>query len=73
MKYETLYQHVLELRNRFEETCQLARESLYEAQGRQKHNYDKKARNRQFKVGQKVLVLLPTDSNKLVLRWKGPV
>ena len=66
------YQYVLELRNRLEETCQLARESLYEAQGRQKHHYDKKIRNRQFKVGQKVLVLLPTDSNKLVLQWKGP-
>ena len=66
------YQYVLELRNRLEETCQLARESLYEAQGRQKHHYDKKARNRQFKVGQKVLILLPTDSNKLALQWKGP-
>ena len=66
------YQYVLELRNHLEETCQLARESLYEAQERQKHHYDKKAGNRQFKVGQKVLVLLPTDSNKLVLQWKGP-
>ena len=65
------YQYVLELRNRLEETRQLARESLYGAQGRQKHHYDKKARNQQFKVGQKVLLLLPTDSNKLVLQWKG--
>ena len=63
---------MLELRNRLEETCQLAGESLYEAQGRQKHHYDKKTRNRQFKVGQTVLVLLPTDSNKLMLQWKGP-
>ena len=63
---------MLELRNHLEETCQLARESLYETQGRQKHHYDEKARNQQFKVGQKVLVLLPTDSNKLVLQWKGP-
>ena len=67
------YQYVLELRNRLEETRQLARESLYGAQGRQKHHYDKKARNQQFKVGQKVLLLLPTDSNKLVLQWKGPI
>ena len=40
------YQYVVELRNHLEETCQLARESLYEAQGRQKHHYDKKTRNR---------------------------
>ena len=33
------YQYVLKLRNRLEETCQLARESLYEAQGHQKHHY----------------------------------
>ena len=62
----------IELRNHLEETCHLARESLYKAQGHQKHHYDKKARNRQFGVRQKVLVLLPTDSNKLVLQWKGP-
>ena len=61
------YQYVLELRNHLEETCRLARESLYEAQGRQKHHYDKKARDRQYKVGQKVLVLLPTEANKLKL------
>ena len=66
------YQYVLELRNRLEDTCQLARESLRAAQGRQKHFYDKKAKNRHFQVGQKVLVLLPTDNNKLTLQWRGP-
>jgi len=66
------YQYVLDLRNRLEETCQLARESLYEAQGVYKHHYDKKTKERKFKVGQRVLVLLPTDHNKLLLQWKGP-
>ena len=27
---------------------------------------------RRFQVGDKVLLLLPTDSNKLLLQWKGP-
>ena len=27
---------------------------------------------REFKVGDKVTVLLPTDTNKLLLQWKGP-
>ena len=27
---------------------------------------------RKFKVGDKVLLLLPTDSNKLLLQWKDP-
>ena len=66
------YQYVLELKNRLEDTCKLARESLYEAQGQQRHYYDKNAKDRQFIAGQKVLVLLPTDHNKLTLQWKGP-
>ena len=39
------YQYVLEMKNHLEETCQLARESLHEAQGCQKHHYGKTARN----------------------------
>ena len=34
--------------------------------------YDRRARSRKFDVGDKVLLLLPTDSNKLLLQWKGP-
>ena len=41
-------------------------------QVKQKVYYDKRARSRKFGVGDKVLVLLPTDSNKLLLQWKGP-
>ena len=42
------------------------------AQGRQKHYYDSKSRERKFQVGDKVLLLLPTDGNKLLMQWKGP-
>jgi len=27
---------------------------------------------RSFKKGDKVLILLPTDNNKLLMQWKGP-
>jgi hypothetical protein len=37
-----------------------------------KHHYDKRARNRVLRVGDKVLLLLPTDNNKMMLQWKGP-
>ena len=37
-----------------------------------KHHYDMKARNRTLKVGDKVLVLRPTDQDKLLLKWRGP-
>ena len=66
------YQYILDLRNGLEKTCKLAQDSLKVAQWVYKHHYDKKSKERIFKVGDKVLVLLPTDHNKLLLRWKGP-
>ncbi|XP_038052264.1 uncharacterized protein LOC119724977 [Patiria miniata] len=68
----TTYQYVIDLKNRLRETCELAQQSLNKAQIRQKKYYDKRSRDRQFKVGDEVLLLLPTDSNKLLLQWKGP-
>ena len=29
-------------------------------------------RSRSFKIGGKVLILLPTDNNKVLMLWKGP-
>ena len=55
-----------------EQTCQLARDNLKKVQFKQKNYYDKRARSRKFDVGDKVLLLLPTESNKLLLQWKGP-
>ncbi|GFN96040.1 Zinc finger protein [Plakobranchus ocellatus] len=50
----------------------IAREELEKAQGWQKRYYDRTAKRKKFSVGEKVLVLLPTDSNKLLMQWKGP-
>jgi hypothetical protein len=33
---------------------------------------DKKSRSRKLEVGQKILVLLPTHTSKLLASWKGP-
>lgn len=68
----TSYQYVIELRERLEEGIALAQGALQQAQSRYKKYYDKKARSRKFKVGDEVLILLPTDSNKLLMQWKGP-
>lgn len=68
----TTYEYVTNLRNRLEETCRLVQHSLEEASVKYKHHYDKKARKKPFQVRDKVLLLLPTDSNKLLLNWKGP-
>ena len=66
------YQYVLELQDRLQDTCEVAKQELSKAQGRQKRYYDVKSRDRKFQVGDKALVLLPTDGNKLLMQWKGP-
>ena len=38
----------------------------------QKLWYDQKAREREFKTGEEVLVLLPTTSSKLLAQWQWP-
>ena len=65
------YQYVIELRERLEQTSQLARDNLEKVQFKQKTYYDKGVRSRKFDVGDKVLLLLPTESIKLLLQWKG--
>ncbi|XP_076435072.1 uncharacterized protein LOC143274949 [Babylonia areolata] len=66
------YQYVVELRERLEDTLQLARRELEKSQGKSKHYYDRKTKVRRFMTGDKVLVLLPSDHNKLLMQWKGP-
>ena len=69
---KTTYQYVVDLRNRIEETCRLAQESLAVSQGKAKKHFDAKARMRTLEVGDQVLLLRPTSNNKLLLHWKGP-
>lgn len=68
----TTYTYVFDLRNRLEETCKIAHEQLEKARVKQKTYYDRKSRPRKLCPGNKVLILLPTDSNKLLMQWKGP-
>ena len=69
---KSTYQYVVDLREKLETTCQLARENLEKASSRYRAYYNKKAKDRDMEVGEKVLVLLPTSSNKLLMQWKGP-
>ena len=66
------YQYVCDLKERLETTAELARENLMKARKKQMSYYNKGAKERKLKVGDKVLILLPTDSNKLLMHWKGP-
>ena len=69
---KTTYEYVLDLKDRLKRTCELAQIELQKSQIRQKKYYDRRTKVRTFEKGDEVLVLLPTDSNKLLLQRKGP-
>ena len=50
----------------------IAQEELKRSQSKNKRLYNRGAKRRAFQVGDKVLILLPTDNNKLLLQWRGP-
>ena len=68
----TTYQYVVDLRNRLQETWDMAHDELRRSQIRQKRHFDFRAKERTFKHGDQVLILLPTSDNKLLMQWKGP-
>lgn len=68
----TTAEYVVDLRNRLEETCRIARENLGRAAERYAGAADRKAVDRQFKEGDEVLLLLPMKKNKLEIAWRGP-
>ena len=55
-----------------DESCELAMQNSSAASQRNKKYYDKKTQDRKFSVGEEVLVLLPSASNKLLSSWLGP-
>ena len=66
------YQYVTDLRERLEKTCKLAQDNVRKLDIKQNAFYDKRARSRKFDVGDKVVLLLPSESNKVLLHWNGP-
>uniref|UniRef100_A0AAQ4PUN6 ribonuclease H n=1 Tax=Gasterosteus aculeatus aculeatus TaxID=481459 RepID=A0AAQ4PUN6_GASAC len=65
-------QYVLDLRAKLHTLGELSRENLLQAQERQQRLYNRGAKLRQFTPGEKVLVLLPSSSSKLLAKWQGP-
>ncbi|KAL8613947.1 hypothetical protein ACOMHN_023183 [Nucella lapillus] len=50
----------------------LAKESLQGARAKQKKYFDRRVKRLDLKEGDKVLLLLPTNHNKILMHWKGP-
>jgi len=68
---KTTYQYVLDLRQRIEETYKLAQAELNKMQNKNMTYRNQKSKLRVLSPGDKVLVLLPTETNKLLFQWKG--
>ena len=59
-----------DLRERLEDSLKLAQEELEKSKKRYKRHYDRKAKPRLLEVGDRVLILLPTNS-KLLMQQRG--
>ena len=66
------YQYVLDLRDRLEESAQLATTHANVNSKRYKAYFDRSAKSRTLVAGDEVLILLPSTTNKLTMQWKGP-
>ena len=67
-----VYSYFFELRNRLEKTCDIARDNLSSAQSVSAKHFNRRAKLRKLNPKDLALILLPTDENKLLMRWKGP-
>ncbi|XP_073764991.1 uncharacterized protein [Danio rerio] len=65
-------EYILDLRAKLHTLGRLSTENLLKAQDDQRRRYDKGTKLRKFSQGDKVLVLLPTSSSKLLAKWQGP-
>ena len=70
---ESIISHVLTMRERLEKMKDIVRENLEEAWRLQKKAYDRRTQECFFKEGDKVLVLLPTSTHKLIAQWSDKV
>ncbi|XP_041355427.1 uncharacterized protein LOC121373051 [Gigantopelta aegis] len=69
---KTTYQYVIDLKERLEETCMLAHNELEKSSTRYRGYFIARAKDRQLKVGDQVLLLLPKYKNKLEMMCQGP-
>lgn len=71
-RYLRVNQHLLKLRRRLDDVMEMVVSALSDDQGRYKHHFGKKAKQRDLVAGDKVPTLLPSDNNTLLVQWRGP-
>ena len=68
---KSVVSYVVGMRERVEPIAKLVKENVRKVRKRQKEWFDRQARERELKVGEKVLILLPTSGSKLLAKWQG--
>ena len=69
---QSVVEHVVNMRNRLVEFTSMVKRNLENRKEKVKLWYDKKAVMGKFSAGDEVLVLLPSDTHKMLAQWKGP-
>lgn len=69
---DDIAKYVLRVRERMEAAQEAVTASVERAQQKQKTWYDRTARERQYQVGDKVMLLLPDSTQKFQTEWRGP-
>ena len=64
--------YVTKVRERMETAREIVIQNMKKSQNKQKEWYDLKVRDMKLRIGDQVLVLLPTSANKLLSQWHGP-
>ena len=66
------FQYLFDLRERLEECSEIAARNAEVSATKFKTYFDIKSQNRSFVPGDEILILLPDNSNKLLMSWSGP-
>lgn len=64
--------YVTKIRDRMEAAKEVVQRNSTKMQAKQKEYYDRKARELNLQVGDKVLLLLPDNTSKFLAKWQGP-
>uniref|UniRef100_A0A8C7F2V4 Gypsy retrotransposon integrase-like protein 1 n=1 Tax=Oncorhynchus kisutch TaxID=8019 RepID=A0A8C7F2V4_ONCKI len=70
--FRSTIEHVTLMRDRLSAVWPIVKEHMEKAQRTQGQAYDKSATPREFTVGEKVMVLVPTAEHRLLAQWRGP-
>ena len=70
--HRSVIDHIEQMQARARRVWPLVREHMTQAQQEQSRAYNRGAARREFQVGDKVLVLVPTSECKFLAKWQGP-